>query len=123
MRVRQIVPFAAAVLRGEILHREVHAVQLAPRHRQIAGLRGPSRKHDRVELRKQILCGDVNADVTSGLKFDAFLTHQIEPALEQPFLELELGNAVAKQPANAIRTLEHCHEVTRAIQLICRRET
>ena len=56
-------------------------------------------------------------------KIDAFLLHQIEPAIEPAFLELELWNAVSQQPADPIGPLEHRHEVPGAIELGGDRET
>ena len=52
----------------------------------------------------------------------AFLQHQVEPAIEEPLLELELGDAVAQQAADAIGALEDGDRVAGAIQLRGRRE-
>ena len=42
----------------------------------------------------------------------------VEPALEDALLELELGNAVAQQAADAIGSLEDGDLVARTVQLI-----
>ena len=60
--------------------------------------------------------------LASGPEDDALLLHEREPAIEMALLQLELGNAVAKQPADPVRALEDRHLVPGVIQLIGRRE-
>ena len=60
---RHIVAFAVAVLLRQVIHREVHALQLAAGHVQIARLAGAAGEQDRVELAAQIGGRDVFADV------------------------------------------------------------
>ena len=43
----------------------------------------------------------------AGPELDALGRHQREPAVEEALLQLELGNAVAQQPADAVGALEH----------------
>src|SRR5262249_56172851 len=75
----------------------------------------------RVELAFQLLRIAVHADMAAGLEDDPFLTHQREPALEKPLLQLERRNAVAKQATDAIGALEDRDVVAGAVQLIgCR---
>ena len=79
-------------------------------------------EHDRVELAAQLVDRHVHADVGVGAEHDAFFAEQREPAIEDSLLELELGNAVAEQPADAIGALEHRDRVAGAIELRRRRE-
>src|SRR6266699_2630862 len=48
----------ALVLQWQKLHREVHAVEIAPRYRQVARLLGYAREHHRVEIGHQLLWCD-----------------------------------------------------------------
>ena len=43
---------------------------------------------------------------------------RVEAAVEDPLLQLELGNAVAQQAADAIGALEHRDPVAGAVQLL-----
>ena len=65
----------------------------------------------------------VDADIHARPELDAFLFHQRQPAVQDPLLHLELGNAVAQQAADAIGLFEHRHEMTGAVQLLGRRQT
>ena len=55
--------------------------------------------------------------MTPRAEHHAFGRQQIEPAIEDALLELELRDAVAQQAADAIGLLEHRHAVSGAIQL------
>ena len=102
---------------GEVLHREVHAVKLAAGHLEIARPPGAAGQQHRVEVAAQVVGGDVHADVDAGAEHDALGRQQLEPPIEDALLHLELGNAVAQQPADAIGLLEHRHAVAGAIEL------
>ena len=47
---RQFVAFAVAVLLRQVIHREVHALELASGHVQIARLAGAAGEQDRIEV-------------------------------------------------------------------------
>ena len=109
----------ALVLQRQELHREVHAVEIAPGYRQVARLFGSAREHHRLELRHQLLrcngfggpIGDAFsptplADEDAGAERHAFRFHLIDPAVDQPFFHLEIGDAVAQQAADAVVLLE-----------------
>ena len=51
-------PATRLVLQRQELHREVHAVELAPGHRQVARLLGAAGEHHRVELGEQLVRRD-----------------------------------------------------------------
>jgi hypothetical protein len=60
--------------------------------------------------RAQVVGGDVDADVDAGAELGALGSHLVEAAVEVALLHLELGDAVAQQPADAVGPLEH-HDV------------
>ena len=62
--------------------------------------------------------GDVDADVDAGAELGALGAHLLEPPVEDPLLHLELGDAVAQQPADAVGPLEHDDVVPGAGQLL-----
>src|SRR5687768_699825 len=91
--------FTAAVLLREVIDSEMDALQLASRDRKIARLCRPGGKHHCVELASQLGHLHVHADVLTRAKLDALVGHQGQPAIEEPFLELEFGDSVAQKPA------------------------
>ncbi len=60
---------------------------------------------------------NVETHVGVGLEGDALFRHQVEPALDEPFLHLEVGNAVGQQSADAVGPLEHGDGVTHFVQV------
>ena len=115
--VRDGVALAASVLLRQVLHREVHARQIAARHGQVARPAGAAGQDHGVEVAPQVAGGDVHADVHAGPEHHALGLQQLEPPIEHALLHLELGDAVAQQPADAIGLLEHGDAVARAVQL------
>ena len=111
-------PFAALVLQRQVVHREVDAVELAPGNRQVAADRDAAGEDHRVEGLLQRRRVRRHADVAARLEDDALGFHQAEPAIEDRLLHLELGDAVAQQPADAIGALEHRDAVAGLVQLI-----
>ena len=71
----------------------------------------------------QLAAGHVDADVGVDAELGAFESHLLEAAIEVLLLHLELGNAVAKQPADAIGALEDHDVVPGACQLLRGGET
>src|SRR5690606_16243571 len=119
------------VLLGQELHREVHAVELAPRHGQVAGLLRPAGQHHRVEVLAQLLGRDplagpvvhgaevvVGRDQHTGTELDALGAHLLHAAIDVRLLELEVRDPVAQQAADAVVLLEHRDIVARARQLL-----
>ena len=106
------------MLRREIVHREVHALEVATFDRQIARLRRARADHDRIEVLAQQLRLDVLADVRVADELDAFLLHELEATFDDfALVELHVRNAVHQQAARTIGAFEHRHQVSRAIQL------
>ena len=61
---------------------------------------------------------DVHADVLVHPELDAFGLHLLDAAVDQVLLHLEIGDAVAQQPADAIVLLEHDDGVAGARELL-----
>ena len=93
--------------RDEVLHRQVDAREVAAGRRQVAAEGRAAGEHDGVVLRPQLLDGDVDADVDAGAEDRALGAHLLQPAVQDRLLHLELGDAVAQQPADAVGPLEH----------------
>ena len=100
------------------LHRLVDAVELAARHRQVTPRRRPARQHDGVGGRQQDVDVDAVADGGVGAEHRALGRHLVEAAVEVALLHLELGDAVAQQPADAVGALEHDDGVPGARELL-----
>ena len=105
---------------GQVLHREVDALQLAAGHRQIARRASRRRRGRSRRSRARSSSTDTfDADVGAGAERRRLpRCISVEAAIEEPLLQLELGNAVAQQPADAIGALEDGDRVAGAIQLI-----
>ena len=65
----------------------------------------PDREHDGVVPLAQLLAGEVAADVDAGAEDRALAAHLVEPPVEVRLLHLELGDAVAQQPADLVGPL------------------
>src|SRR5204863_499429 len=116
--VRDRVALAASVLERQVLHGEVDAPELPPGHAEVARLAGAARQHERVELAAKRRDRHAHADVTVRPEGDALLLHDREAPLEDALLHLELGDAVAEEPADPVGALEDRDRVTRAVQLL-----
>ncbi len=104
--------------RGQVVHREMDAFQVAAVDRQIARLRRTRTDHDRIEVLSQELRFDVLADVRVADELDALLLHELEAPFDHfALVELHVRDAVHEQSARAVCALEHRHGVTRAIEL------
>src|SRR5581483_1470727 len=91
-----------AVARVEVLEREVDAGQLAAGHGQVARDAGADREHHRVELLELRRRLDLDADA----QLDALRLELGEAPLEHRLLELEVGDAEAKQASRGLVALE-----------------
>ena len=94
------------------------AGELASRHGQVARRPRAAREHDRIELSLQIRGRHRRADGGVGLEHHAVLFHQPQPPVEELFLHLELGDAVAQEAADPVGALEHRYPVTGTIELL-----
>ena len=88
-----------------------------------AGRFGSAREHNRVEFLAQRFYRHVVAHVRVSLKLHAFGDELFEAPVEDALLHLEIGNAVAQKPADAVGLLEKRGPVAGAIQLLRGRES
>src|SRR5208337_4446295 len=58
-----------------------------------------------------------------GLKFDAFRFELAQPPVDNALFQLEIRDAVAQQPSNAIGFFKDRHRVTGAVELLRRSQT
>ena len=68
---------------------------------------------DRVEIAAKVFDLHVLADVGVGLEGDPFVFHQLDAAIDDPLFELEVGDAVHQQAADAVGPLEDGDEMAR----------
>src|SRR6266705_3083266 len=121
----------ALVLQWQELHREVHAVEIAPRDGQIPRLLGAAGKHHGIELGDDFIrrhgfrrpVGDPHswarlADEDTGTERHPFGFHLVDPAVDQPLLHLEIGYPVAQKTADAVVFFEHRDVVPGARELL-----
>ncbi len=113
-----VVAGHAAVLLAEEVHGEVYAAEVGPGHVQRPRLAGAHAEANRVELAAQLGGGDVAADVHARLEPHALPRHLLQAAVDDPLLELEIGNAIAQQAADAVVLLEEHRLVAGPIDLL-----
>src|SRR5690606_40189842 len=89
----------------------------AARYRQIARLRGAAAEHDGIE-RIELLDGIVSPDLRIRDEPHTLLFHESDTSLDDVLLQLEIRDAVAEQPADAVVPLEDGDRVPYAVQLI-----
>src|SRR5947199_308159 len=116
--VGNLIALAPLVLEHQVLHREVDAGELASGDREIARPAGPTGQDERIEVAAERLDRHVHADVRARLETHAALLHELEPAVDEALLHLELGNAVAQEAADPVVTLEDGHEMAGAVELL-----
>src|SRR4029077_13997695 len=100
---------------------------------QIARKLSTAREHYRVECLGQLLRRDKFAcqiihtdnlfgaytDAHSGAKLHALRGHLFHAPVDEPFLHLEIGNAVSKQSSDSIVLLEQNHHMSGTRELLC----
>ena len=110
------------VAEGQVLHGQVDAPELPARRRQVTAQGRPTRQDDGVVLAAQLLDGEVAvpaaADLDAGDEPGALGPHLVQPPVEHGLLHLELGDAVAQQPADPVGPLEHGDVVPGAGELL-----
>ncbi len=108
----------AAVLLGEKIHGEVNALQVAAGDVERPRLAGPHRQADGVEHLPQVPAGEVLADVHARLELDPLGHHLLQAAVDDSLFQLEVGDAVAQKPPEAVVLLEDDHLVPAAGKLL-----
>ena len=89
-----------------------------PGDRQVARLLGAAGEHQRVVVLEQLLGGHIHADMGAAMERDAFRLHLLHAPVDVVLLHLEIGNAVAQQPAGFGELLEDVHVVAGARELL-----
>ena len=113
----RLVAHPPVLLRQEI-HGEMDALELAAGHRQVARLLGAAREHDGVVLLHQLVDRDVDADIGAVMELHAFALHLLDAAVDVDLFHLEVGNAVAQQPAGLGPALVDMHLMSGARELL-----
>src|SRR5262249_21868464 len=112
--VQQALGVGVQKLHGEVDTLEVAAGSFCE---EVIGPSGAAAKHERIELGAELLGRVILADLPVGNEFDPFGGHEIDTALDDPFVKLHVGNAVHEQAANAVGTLEDRNLVPGTIEL------
>ena len=108
-----------AVGRHQILHRRIDACQLAARHRKVTRNRcAPVAITTASKSERSCSTVEVGADMDAGDEPGAFGLHLRQPPIEVPLLHLELRDAIAQQPADAVGGFVHGHLVAGAGELL-----
>ena len=104
---------------GQVLHRLVDAAELAARARAgRATAVAPPASTSASNSLAQLVDVEVDADLDAGAELGALGLHLLEAPVEVALLHLELGDAVAEQPADAVGPLEHDDAVAGAGELL-----
>ena len=114
-----VVARAALVLQRQELHREVRALQFAPRHLEVASPGRPAAQRDRVELLREVRRASTSTPTfTLGRNVTPSSSICSQPPVEEALLHLEVRDAVPQQPADPVVPLEDRDGVPRARQLL-----
>ena len=84
----------------------MHAQELAPRHREVACMLGTTAEHNGIEFIVQFFCRQVHAYMLVDAEVHAFGAQLLKTAIDMVFLKLEVGDAVAHQPADTVVLLK-----------------
>ena len=101
----------------------MHAVEVATGDRDVARLGRTGRDDHGVVTGAQVAPRDVDADLDAGAKTRSLVLHLAQSRLEVALLHLEVGDAIAQQPADAVVALEDGDGVAGARQLLRGGET
>jgi hypothetical protein len=80
-----------------------------PGHVRSRALRRAAAEDDGVKIAAKIFHFHVAADVGVGDELDSLFLHQLDAAVDEAFFQLEIGNAVHEQPADAVGPLKDGH--------------
>ena len=93
-------------------------LQFAAGNRQVARLLGAAGEHHRVVFVEQSRGRDIDADIGAVVKHHALGLHLRDAAVDVVLFHLEVGNAVAQQPAGFRPSLVDVDVVTGAGKLL-----
>src|SRR5215472_2119667 len=88
-----VASIALVLLRQEI-HCEVNAVELTPWHFEISRRLGAASHRNGVECVEQRSDWQLEANLDASAENDALRLHLCDPAIDQPFLHFEIGDAI-----------------------------
>src|SRR5687768_9067235 len=94
------------------------AIEVASGNPKIAADGGADSQHDRVIALPELRAGDLDPDLDSAMEVSALIQHLPNAAIQNRLLHLELGNAIAQQPARRVRPFEDCNRVPGTSQLL-----
>ena len=131
----ELVARVDLVLLGQELHGEVDAIEVAAGHRQVARLLGTAGQQHGIKIFVQLLgrdgflgpVGDLGilaqtvfggAHKHAGAERDTLGLHLLHAAVDVRLFHLEVGNAVAQQPAHAVVLFKQRDAVACACQLL-----
>ena len=117
------VAMAALVLLRQEFHGEMDSLQLTAGNFEIARMLGAARQNDGVKVAAQIFDRNVRADFGVGDELHAFGGHLFEAAVDDVLFQLELGDAVAQQSADAVCFFVDRDRVSGAAKLLSRGQT
>ena len=103
---------------GQELHGEVDALEFAAGDLEVARLLGAAAEQNGVVVLGEVLDRHVDAHVRVGDKGDAFGAHLVDAAVDDVLFQLEVGNAVAQQAADAVGLFIDGDRVAGAAQLL-----
>ena len=101
----------------EVLHREVHAAQVAAGHLEVAVHARADREDHGVVALAQVVGRDVASHVDAVPELDPLLLEEVHAPVDDPLLELGVRHSEAQQPARALVALVDGHRVAVAVQL------
>jgi hypothetical protein len=113
-------PGDAPVLLFQILHGEVDAAKGAPRHYNLPRYLAAAGEHYRVPGATQLA---QVAHRSGGPKHHALGAHLRKTAVQNTFVQAEVGDTVTQQPADAVGLLEHLDSVAGTAHLLSASET
>ena len=102
----------------EEVHREADPTGLPSGYIQIPGIRGAAAEHHCVKLLQKLLGLPVPPHVHAAAERHALLPHQCDPAQDDGFLQLHVGDAVHQQTAGAVLPLKDGDAVAPQAQLV-----
>ncbi len=119
-RGRLQIARAHPVGKRKVLHSLVNPRQLPPRHGQFAPRGRPRGEHHGVVSGPKLIGPDVPSDRRRRTELGPLGQHLLQPPLKMVLLHLELGDAVAHQPARPVGPLVHGDRVPGPGQLLGR---
>ena len=107
---------------GQKFHREMDALEFSSGNLNVPGLRSAAAEQHPVKFLQQLFSVFVPSHIRSGDKGDPLLLQKADPAVQNRFIQLHIGDAVPQKAADAVASLKYGHLVAPAVQLHGRRQ-